>query len=59
MGLSENVQEIIGEMIAIKHLLRKTAPDHRMGPAETERLKEAIEKSGVLLKRVKEEAGVQ
>ncbi|MBC7127124.1 MAG: hypothetical protein ABC585_01700 [Candidatus Methanosuratincola petrocarbonis] len=59
MSLSESVDGIISEMVALKQVLRRTAPAHRLTDADRERVGEAIARCEDLLKRIKEEAGVQ
>ncbi|MBC7120347.1 MAG: hypothetical protein H5T33_02015 [Candidatus Methanosuratus sp.] len=58
MGLSESVDGIIGEMIAVKQILRKTAPEHRLSEIDRKKFEEAVARSEALLRRMKEEAGV-
>ncbi|MEJ5293218.1 MAG: hypothetical protein WHS82_06435 [Candidatus Methanosuratincola sp.] len=58
MGLSESVDGIISEMLALRQILRRTAPLHRFSEADLKRIEEAAESCEALLKRIREEAGV-
>lgn len=58
MSLSESVDGIISEMLALKQVLRRTAPAHKFSEAELTRVREAAERCEVLLKKIREEAGV-
>lgn len=59
MSLSESVDGVISEMIALKQVLRRTAPSHRLTDADRNRVGEALARCEILLKRIKEETGVQ
>lgn len=58
MGLSESVDGIISEMLALRQILRRTAPEHKFSEAERARVREAAGKCETLIKRIREEAGV-
>lgn len=58
MSLSESVDGIISEMLALKQVLRRTAPAHKFSEADQTRVREAVAKCEAQLKRIREEAGV-
>lgn len=57
MVLSQSVDAIIGEMISLKQILRKTAPVHKLDEEEAERFRESIARTRELLKALEEEVG--
>ena len=54
MALTEDVKEVIYQMILIEQILRKTSPMHRMGDEDSRRVSEAIARSEAILKAMKE-----
>ncbi|MDI9644626.1 MAG: hypothetical protein QFX35_05350 [Candidatus Verstraetearchaeota archaeon] len=57
MDLSDCIDGIIGEMIALKQTLRKTAPEHRLSEDDLKRFRESVNKAEEMLKSIKKELG--
>jgi len=53
MALTEDVKEVINQMIAIEQILRITSPSHKMSELELKKAIEAVEKSDSHLKLIK------